>query len=355
MVEITVKAADSAMAMEEIQKRLGEDALIISTRKKDGKIEITATNEEPDPNIPKDKPLVLDANFRKETFNNILEDQIFKNNPNFDEHSKLNKKNTADEIVQKIIKDLEKLNTVFHDSMVVKENVYSLYARLRSIGFSKESIQKLGGDLSSVNENDVAKRLSKKFVNGKCSHFDNTDVYIISGASKSGKSTLTRKLKLAIEKMYERKELLICTDENSRKLNSSLRDLSVNKKKDNPDVQKSIILDPQSNLNDIEDLVSKIEKIDNNFKVSVIYAQPVGSSYERLRKELQFNSDYKQYLAFTKLDLFDVSIPEISAVIESKVKCMLLSGIAKVEEGLYFSKLAQIESYILNKLEEEKL
>ena len=47
MVEITVKALDSASAMEEVEKRLGSDALIVSTNKVDGHIEIVATNDEP--------------------------------------------------------------------------------------------------------------------------------------------------------------------------------------------------------------------------------------------------------------------------------------------------------------------
>ena len=46
MVEITVKALDSASAMEEIQKKLGSDALIISTKKVDGQIEIVASNDD---------------------------------------------------------------------------------------------------------------------------------------------------------------------------------------------------------------------------------------------------------------------------------------------------------------------
>ena len=45
MVEITVKAADSASAMEEIEKRLGADAMIVSTNRVDGQIEIVATND----------------------------------------------------------------------------------------------------------------------------------------------------------------------------------------------------------------------------------------------------------------------------------------------------------------------
>ena len=49
MAEIKVKALDSAAAMEEVVKRLGVDALIVSTRKIDGQIEIVATNDDPNP------------------------------------------------------------------------------------------------------------------------------------------------------------------------------------------------------------------------------------------------------------------------------------------------------------------
>ena len=46
MPEITVTALDSATAMEEVVKRLGMDALIVSTRRVGSQIEIVATNEE---------------------------------------------------------------------------------------------------------------------------------------------------------------------------------------------------------------------------------------------------------------------------------------------------------------------
>ena len=45
MTEITVRAADSSLAMEEIQKKLGDDAYIVSTRKTGGQIEIVATDD----------------------------------------------------------------------------------------------------------------------------------------------------------------------------------------------------------------------------------------------------------------------------------------------------------------------
>ena len=45
MPELTIRAADSSLAMDEIERKLGPDALILSTEKRDGLIEIVATNE----------------------------------------------------------------------------------------------------------------------------------------------------------------------------------------------------------------------------------------------------------------------------------------------------------------------
>ena len=58
MAEVTVRAIDSALAMEEIQKRLGDEALIISTKRVDGQIEITATDDDVKPAEEKVEPLV---------------------------------------------------------------------------------------------------------------------------------------------------------------------------------------------------------------------------------------------------------------------------------------------------------
>ena len=42
----------------------------------------------------------------------------------------------------------------------------------------------------------------------------------------------------------------------------------------------------------------------------------------------------------------DISMQEISAMIEASQKCMFLSGVDKVQDGLYFAKLDQIETHI---------
>lgn len=53
MPTTTVRAADSAEAMDEVIARLGPDALILSTVKKNGMVEITATTDPVPPRLPK--------------------------------------------------------------------------------------------------------------------------------------------------------------------------------------------------------------------------------------------------------------------------------------------------------------
>ena len=54
MTTITVTAADTAQAMDKIVERLGEDALILETVKRNGRIEMIATDsaEETETQVP---------------------------------------------------------------------------------------------------------------------------------------------------------------------------------------------------------------------------------------------------------------------------------------------------------------
>lgn len=61
MPTTTVRAADSAEAMDEVIARLGPDALILSTVKKNGMVEITATTDPVPPRLPKAERETVEA------------------------------------------------------------------------------------------------------------------------------------------------------------------------------------------------------------------------------------------------------------------------------------------------------
>ena len=54
MTTITVTAADTAQAMDKIVERLGEDALILETVKRNGRIEMIATDDPQDSPSPEE-------------------------------------------------------------------------------------------------------------------------------------------------------------------------------------------------------------------------------------------------------------------------------------------------------------
>ena len=59
MTTITVTAADTAQAMDKIVERLGEDALILETVKRNGRIEMIATNDPDEAQIPRHRQAIL--------------------------------------------------------------------------------------------------------------------------------------------------------------------------------------------------------------------------------------------------------------------------------------------------------
>ena len=73
------------------------------------------------------------------------------------------------------------------------------------------------------------------------------------------------------------------------------------------------------------------------------------------KKDYKIKSSEKYYWAFTKLDTYDLSVAEISAMIELDNKCMFFSGMDKVKDGAYYAKVDQIEAYLLKKIKEEIL
>ena len=60
MTTITVSASDTAQAMDKIVERLGDDAMILETIKRDGRIEMIATDDSPTTSLPSPRAKVPD-------------------------------------------------------------------------------------------------------------------------------------------------------------------------------------------------------------------------------------------------------------------------------------------------------
>ena len=352
MAEITVRAIDSALAMEEVQKRLGDDALIISTQRIDGQIEITATDEEVIKPEKETKPFILGDIYRQDNFSAVLDRKVGEVKNDMDRNGSSDIYSEVTSKISKIYSELSEIKLLL-DTYDEVPFEYGTLDKLKFIGFRPSTLD-IFDDLSNETEIGVAvRKLAKAFVNGKCNHFESSDIIIITGAAGSGKSTFADKF-IALQKNNNKnKEYIKVVDQSKRKLMTAVKNLNLSKDKKDKSKQPALVIDTSNQANDINLLLIDVCKANPESKISVIHTVPVGSSYESLKKEFKVTLSAKQYWACTKLDLCDLSVGEMAAMIELENKCMFFSGMDKVDDGAYYSKVDQIEAYLLKKLKEE--
>ena len=349
MVEITVKAADSATAMEEIEKRLGADAMIVSTNRVDGQIEIVATNDDPSKYKKTPEPLVLDQNYSIKGFSDVLnsklsaEDKPLKND-NSENDSQIAK--TAENIKVEI----DKLVELSSHSNAVRLSNTGAHEYFKMSGVKGALFENSKHLNSNSSIEDVSKILAKSFIKGKCHHFESSSIYIITGNVGAGKTLFSKKLKSLFETQTDPKSCTIFEEFKAKKSLTEIKNW-VSKNKSKIVANKRVGIIELSNSENIDEFLLNLSKIESDLKISILNLMPVGNSYEYLMKNMPHRRLENEYLALTKLDLCDLSILEIAAFIELEHKCMFFSGVSSPEEGLYFAKVGQTADHIIQTIE----
>ena len=73
-----------------------------------------------------------------------------------------------------------------------------------------------------------------------------------------------------------------------------------------------------------------------------------GHSYEFLDRHLTRNNHQDSHICFSKLDLCDISLPEIAVCLENDRRCTFFSGTNSERSGLYYSRVEQVSQHIKN-------
>ena len=349
MVEITVKAADSASAMEEIEKRLGADAMIVSTNRIDGQIEIVATNDDPSKYKKMPEPLVLDQNYKIKGFSDVLNSKLSADDKPLKSENYQNDAQIA-ETAENIKAEIDKLIELSSHSNGIKPTKTNVHDYFKMSGIKGSLFENSEHLDSNPSINDVSKLLAKSFINGKCDHFENSVIFIIMGNTGAGKTLFSKKLKTLFETQIDAKS---CTVFEEFKVKKSLTEIKNWFLKNKPKIvdKKQVGIIELSNLENIDDFMLNLSKLDSAIKISILNVMPVGNSYEYLIKNMPHRRLENEYLALTKLDLCDLSILEIAAFIELEHKCMFFSGVPSPEEGLYFAKVGQTADHIAQTIE----
>ena len=349
MVEITVKAADSASAMEEIEKRLGADAMIVSTNRVDGQIEIVATNDDPSKYQKTSEPLVLDKNYRIKGFSDVLNSKLSGDDKPLNNGISKNH-NQIVQNAENIKSEIDRLVELSIPSNEIMPNEPTVAKLFQMSGIKKSMIEntEYSDNVSSVK--DASKILAKSFINGKCDHFESSSLFLVTGNEGSGKTLFTKKLKTLFENQSDPK---LCTIFEQFNVKKSLTEIKSWFSKNGSKIseKKEVGIIELSNIENIDDFLLNLSKQESDIKISIVNLMPVGNSYEYLMKNMPQKRFENEYLALTKLDLCDLSIVEIAAFVELNHKCMFFSGVRSSEEGLYFAKVGETADHIVQTME----
>ena len=401
MPELTIRAADSSLAMDEIERKLGPDALILSTEKRDGLIEIVATNE-PDQvasaSIASAEKLKLRL---KSDDNETVEGKIkaaaeksklriqdeeldigksADGKINFSkalaaEFSTINEAHAGDlelqdnaeypdglmPSFQKIVNELEFIVKTTTELTASKPSSLSDKNKLRILGFSSDVVSTLTQNkLEKDNLNDLAKTFSRGIVNGKSRHFDESDIVIVVGEATAGVTTLAKKLERFLPKGELKTKLRFLESNFSNGVQSVLKTKTANnvtslfrKSSDGSSEEAKLLIEFDGLPEDLPKHLYKIAEVSPELKVSVVYALEVGKSYHHVSNLMQKFDMPDVYVALTKMDLFEVSTAELSAISDANRKILFFSGLKIIEDGLDFAKVAVMESFLTNLIDNE--
>ena len=378
-------ASDSAGAMEEVVKKLGPDALIVSTSKKGNKVEIEATDTLPKKQLRKSlgdgdnfsdilysKIDVLRGKQRNRIHNsnsNNAPDIKYKNNS-------LEKNNTSE--ILKVKAQISELQTMLAGMVITDEKGLnekagnSISLKLRQLEFSPEIIFSLRPAFEGLSlergKSAFLKAFSKKIACDDAHEILKSRVIFITGPSGVGKTTLSAKLAARImEHNLNKKPALVSIQS---QLTSQKDDLShyaklLNMQKFHYKIEKDIddfdgifdgqmIVDLSSITEENKHFIQSVKNKIGATKVASILCLPASGSKQFIEDQINFYRALKPVIAFTKADECKLYPRELCILAEKDIKMGFITGSRTILGSLAASEpevlASHLESYLNNEL-----
>jgi hypothetical protein len=390
MPELKFSAADTSLAMEEVQRKLGPDALILSTERRDGLIEIVATNdpekvEEAGRQASEKIRARKEANLESAVEDGSISQEFSKiidvEKAKYEEIIAPNDMDVSPDVVENFT---ETKQQVFSKSDLVPEfnrisaelqllidsavtlgteqgNSLTTASKMKGLGFSRKTINKLfkGTDVS-IEMSDFIKKFTRKIVNGKDKVFDASQIILVCGPEQAGKTVLTNKLSQFLPPLTVGQPNRVISDPLSGDLASMFdtgADASITslfrKRQDVNLSEDRLIIDYEGSLDVLDAVLFKLKELKEKPTVSVVYALEVGKSYNAVQKLFEMSEIPNFFIALTKMDLLEISVSELSAIFDLDNKIQFFSGLKTFEDGLDFAKVAVMEDFLTNLFKQE--
>ena len=217
MTTITVTAADTAQAMDKIVERLGEDALILETVKRNGRIEMIATDDPEDSPTPEESgELVLQMPGRLDleigggsAFTDLFDQQMIKRVRDRDSahisaaENLVGRASEASDNLE-LLTELKSIRKMLNGMMITRPDGldvtlgHAAPVRLHQAGFSSKAIQALHHHMVGLEGDDAVMAFMDALAN-KVVHTDVDSIFgsrlvLVVGSSGTGKTTLATKI-----------------------------------------------------------------------------------------------------------------------------------------------------------------
>ena len=379
-------ASDSASAMEEVVKKLGPDALIISTSKKGNKVEIEATNNLSNHQKQRDTSgnfsdmLHSKIDFLREKQRNRIYSRTSNDYDTVDTRTNLVNENKSSEMikVREQIKDLQNMlsGMVITDEKGLNEKTgNSVSLKLRQLEFTPEIVSLLKPSYDGLSLDRGLAAFIKAFANNiACEEIQDifkSQVIFIIGPSGSGKTTLSAKLAARImEDDKQMKPTLVSTENEVVNRSEDLAHYSklLNIPKLNYQIDencknfKSIcsgqkIVDLSLIAEESKYLIQNVRDQLGATKVTTVLCLPSGSSRELLTSQISKYKDFKPIIAFTKVDECQLFPRELCVLANKHVKMGFITGSKTILGSLALSGpdvlASHLDSYITDEISDE--
>ena len=390
MPELKFSAVDTSLAMEEVQRKLGPDALILSTQRRDGMIEIVATND-PDQVAAANIKASEKLKARKERYL-LSETELSDDYKGFSElidvetakyeDAKFTPDADASENVNKTLNEAKpqafsqsdiapafsristELHSLFDGTMAltsVANNSLSNHSKMKMLGFSNKTITNLLDDPeSNIGVEEAIKKFTRTIVQGKSLDFDASQIILVCGSEGSGKTVLSKKLAKFLPTKLDGLANRVISDPLTGDLSSLFKSgldsniTSLFRKRQDVNLDGGrLIVDYEGPIDVLNSVLVKLDRLEQKINVSVVYALEVGKSYNAVKQVLEISQIPNLFIALTKMDLLEVSVNELSAISDLGKKIQFFSGLKILEDGLDFAKVSVMADFLGNLVKQE--
>ena len=384
MTTITVTAADTAQAMDKIVERLGEDALILETVKRNGRIEMIATDsvEETETQTPvASAPLpkidglsALNIEIGGGGFTDLFDQQMINTVRKRGEGST----STVDHLVGRameasdnldILTELRSIRQMLNGMMITRPEGldvtlgHAAPVRLHQAGFSSKAIQELHEHMVGLDDDNAVSSfinaLADRVVHRDAeSVFDSRIVFVI-GSSGTGKTTLATKIAAYFKEhgISERMMLAAAAGPGinasediksyARLLNMRVAQLGIGEVTTAvQETSNRMIVDVNATPEDAITAIREVTQRLGSGKVIVVQAIPGGSSATMISHQCKLYRKLNPMIALTKLDECEAMPAELSALALEGSGVGLLTGTKSIVGGIAIATMPILAQYL---------